>query len=131
MGYKRENIMQNIQEIIEEKEIVGLEVGQAEDIAKRLSSGMLELTPEEIKLILAHREQKEKEWKKKHFTEHVLFISFQFYEWLKKTKTGATFSTFCDDFGYAGIFGYDRPVVYETVLELIKVAEKAAGERVS
>lgn len=123
--------MQNIQKIIEEKELVGLEVGQAEDIAKRLSGEVMELTPEEIKLILAHRENIKKRLAHKAWTKGILEVALNFSSWLDAHDIHPTYSTFCNDFsGYSESDGRGE-FLYTTALKIIDIARKAAGDKVN
>lgn len=78
----------------------------------------MSLSPEEKEIILKHRAKIEE--KRSHV--HLLRVTHDFANWLHVNQAGATYSIFCDDFGYAGRVGEDRPKLYDDVLTLIKTA---------
>lgn len=60
----------------------------------------MDLTQAERGLVLAHRlEQAEREAARR-FRLHVLEVAWRFQAWLDENGAGASYSTFCDDFGY-------------------------------
>lgn len=122
--------MQNIQEIIKEKGLVGTEAALAEDIAKRLLGDEMKLTKDEQRMILQHRENIKKRLAHKAWTKRILETAFNFNQWLNTHDVRPTYSTFCDGFGYSQ---YDEcsEFIYTVVLKIIDMAEKAAGEKVS
>lgn len=118
--------MQNIQEIIKEKGLVGIEVGQAEDIAKRLLGGVLELTEEEQNVILKMRYEKEQQERKEALSLKYLKVAAEYLAFLQNEGAGSTFTTFTDDFGYQGEKGENRSKTYYAVLDLIESSRTLA-----
>lgn len=82
----------------------------------------LELTEWEEQIILKLRKEAEQEQRQREMSTKLLRVSSEFDNWLRENGAGATYSTFCDDFGYEAVKGEDRPCVYKFVMELIELS---------
>lgn len=69
------------------------------------------------------REEKEAAAYRDMLALKVLRTAYKFESWMQDTGAGASYSTFCDDFGYEGVEGESRPAVYKRVLEIIRLAK--------
>ena len=81
----------------------------------------MDLTDEEVKIIEQFRQSKKSQPDHQKRTLHLLQRAASFERWMQETGAGATYSAFCDDYGYQG---EDRPVLYEQVLQVIAKARK-------
>ncbi len=82
----------------------------------------IKLTDQEEKIILKLREDAAREKRDRELFLRRIRAAADFAEWMNEEGAGATYSTFCDDFGYEAIEGEDRPRTYQIVLEIIKLA---------
>ena len=72
----------------------------------------MELTQEEIRLVQEHRDQKERDIRKKERSLAYLRIARDYEAWLQHHGRGSSFSTFCDEFQY---IGEKREIVFKAV----------------
>lgn len=79
----------------------------------------MELTPEEAEIIEEKRQQEAAKKKAKSDRLGLLRLSYEWEAWLQENGAGATYSTFCDDFGYSG---NNRTATYRMVEELRQTA---------
>lgn len=86
----------------------------------------IELTEKEEEMILNLREEAARKKRDRELLLRRIRTAADFAEWLDKVGAGASYSTFCDDFGYTAAEGEDRPHTYKIVLEIIEYAAKLA-----
>lgn len=85
----------------------------------------IDLTNEEIELILNRRKAQEAAKQQHLFNQHVIKTMAEYYEWLCKNARGSSFSTFLDEFGYGNNnAGFDAAKVFYCVDSLIKDVTK-------
>lgn len=89
----------------------------------------LKLTGVEIKAILAMRQKEEGAKRKRSRTLELLETATRFEAFLQGEGMGATYSTFCDDFGYEAGKGERRNTTYESVMSIIAFAKRHAEIR--
>jgi len=87
----------------------------------------MELTEEETRIITEYRKAQAIKAKHKKDTLRLLEVSYSFAEWMDKTGSGNSFSTFCNEFPHeSGLdwTGASRMVMHRRVLELIEKAKE-------
>lgn len=62
----------------------------------------MELTDRERKVVLGMRKKAAENEIEKQVRLEILRVAYEFEQWLQDNGAGSSFSTFCDDFGYAG-----------------------------
>lgn len=77
------------------------------------------LSPDEVKLLEAHRKRKETQGQSSAHQIHALKVAARYSIWLDKEGRGTSFSTFVDEFGYESS---DCKQVYEKVLKIREAA---------
>lgn len=60
------------------------------------------LTPEEISVVLEHRERQKNQAQKRKNRLTLIGIAKNYEEWLQDNNRGSSFSTFTDEFGFDG-----------------------------
>lgn len=76
----------------------------------------LELTQDELDIILTRRAEIEKERKTRDFHRRIIKIAHDWVEWSEKEKRGLTFSSFVNEFGFNEI-GAD--IYYDAILGIL------------
>jgi len=89
----------------------------------------MELTDEEKRIVMEHRKVKEQAKKHERDIRNLLYTAFRFRFWLDDNGAGATYSTFCNDFGYEAKEGEDRPKLYEDTLTIIGLARELTRQQ--
>ncbi len=87
----------------------------------------MKLTEDEVKIILECRREQVAKAKHKRDTLRLLEVSYSFAEWMDKTGSGNSFSSFCNEFpNESGLdwTGASRMVMHRRVLELIEKARE-------
>lgn len=84
----------------------------------------MELTDEEKKIVMEHRRSMARAWRNERDAMHLLDTASRFRQWLEENGAGATFSTFCDNFGYESREGEDRARLYNNVMSIIGAARE-------
>lgn len=80
------------------------------------------MTSEERKIILQLR--RDDDIARRHNAVRLMKGAADFIVWLDENGVGATYSTFCDDFGCESKEGEDRSYLYKRVNELIQEAKR-------
>jgi hypothetical protein len=92
------------------------------------------LTPEEVRIILAHRAQQEKLRRATALEFEILKVAAEYHAWLRDNGAGDSFSTFCgrSEFGYTlpEHLGYlkGRDVIHNAAMCLVSLARRKAQE---
>lgn len=86
----------------------------------------MQLTERESAIIEEHRKRAVEKIRQQRLQLKLLKIAADFEEWKQENGAGATYSTFCNDFGYEASEGEDRPRIYESAVSLIELAHKRA-----
>lgn len=86
---------------------------------------MDDLTEEEIAMIKDSRKKKERDAAILSLSLEILRVAHEFNVWLVENGAGATFSTFCDDYGYQG---ENRSEVYTFAVNARTAARGAAAD---
>lgn len=73
----------------------------------------MELTPREREIIPEHRRSTREIAEKE--SAKLIGVAHRFSQWLMETGAGATYSTFCNDFGYQADASEDRSRTYKLV----------------
>jgi len=84
----------------------------------------LELTPEEEKIIVQLRQDDEQRELDKALFLRRIQTAAAFAVWMEENGAGATYSTFCGDFGYDSIEGENRSRTYDIIVDIFKLARK-------
>ena len=82
----------------------------------------MELTDVEVAIIEEHRRKAQKEIEQRRLRLKLLKVAADLEAWMQETGSGATYSTFCDDFGYEADIGEDRPKTYNAIGIIIGTA---------
>lgn len=80
------------------------------------------LTDEEITIIQKLRITNEQKKFKRELSLRRIQTAAEFATWLDENGAVATYSTFCDDFGYDSMTGEDRPETYKIIMNIINSA---------
>lgn len=75
----------------------------------------MELTDQEKQIIIAHRKKLEERELRKRYAVFCLETAYKYEKWLQENGFGSTYSTFCDDFGFAGWGDISRNSTFEKV----------------
>ena len=90
----------------------------------------MELTEDEVRIILEHRKAKAIAARQERDTLHLLDVALNFARWMSETRSGSSYSTFCNDYGY--IVNYEsgeenRATTHRRVLTIIDKAKELAA----
>lgn len=88
---------------------------------------LTELTQEEKQLVINHRRKQAGLLNNKLSTTDYVRIALEFMLFIEGGNE-ATYSTFCDDFGYRATDGEDRPNTWRIVVNIIKLARREASK---
>ena len=88
----------------------------------------MELTEQEERMIIEHRQAKEVRESRKRYALFVLETAHKYEKWLQETGNGSTYSTFCNDFGFGGWGEISRNDTFNTVEDLRELANNSAND---
>ncbi len=88
----------------------------------------MELTEDEVRIILEHRKAKAIAARQERDTLHLLDVALNFARWMSETRSGSSYSTFCNDYGYEAITDEsgeeNRATTHRRVLTIIDKAKE-------
>lgn len=94
-----------------------------------------DLTPEEVEMILASREERKKQAAIAELEQHAFTVAAEYRTWLRQHDAEDAYNTFVDDFGYEKVpgviapnLGCHREVFWRLVRSLIAAIETATQE---